>query len=400
MPDRDNSLGCAQATHKVRPEIVEQVQRYFESRDSLRRGICLLNAGCHQEAVKAFSAAKSLNPDSAGLAEYLVRAYMGCGDYTSAAEQVTEQMDRDPDDMTSRVRHALLFWKNGDCDGAIASLRQSIASAPDCAELHFQLGNLLAHLDESEEAEMRFTLTVELDPRHADAMVSLAMCHAAREQPDRALRLLQKAQSLKPQDARIGLLLGMALQATNGHASRGNALCAMPSDLEQDDRRAMQALSKIIEGDPEFLEAFTALSADQLLYGLLIETIRQAIENRPGVADLQYHLGGVLDRVGRIDEAISATEETLAINPGHIRALIRLAKLYRKTNRIAEATDQLNIAIRLGARYADVYMLLGCLYRDSGRSDDAREAYRQALGINENYSEVRVALEALSGPPC
>ena len=390
--------GGGDATGTTRPTVVEQVKRYFESRDLLRRGLCLMNAGCYQEAVTTLSAAMRLNPDSASLPECLARAYIGCADYQAAAQQVAKLLQRDPDDITSRVRHATLLWKSGDTDGAIASLRASIRAVPDCAELHYQLGNLLAETGENEEAETRFTLAVDLDSRHADALVNLAMCQAARGQSRRALRLLLKAQSIKPQDARIGMLLGLACQATDQQdRPRSNGL-AMPAP--ESGARATDALGKIVEQDPEFVDAFTGLPPGDVegeVYGMLAEALGKAIARNPKVADLHFHNGTVLERLDRIDDAIAATEQAVQLDPGHVRALIQLAKFYRRTGRIREAAERLEQILRLGVRYADVFALLGSLYRDTGRVDRARRAYQEALAINENFHEAREALAALVG---
>jgi tetratricopeptide (TPR) repeat protein len=391
--------GGAGAMDTMRPTVVEQVKRYFESRDLLRRGLCLLNAGCYPEAVKTFSAALKLNPDSAGLPECLARAYIGCADYGAAAEQIAKVLERDPDDITSRVRHALLLWRSGDRNGAIASLRKSIRSAPDCAELHYQLGNLLAEAGDNEEAEMRFTLAVDLDSRHSDALVNLAMCHAARGGTARALRLLFKAQSVRPDDARIGMLLGMACQSADQDAHpRSNGL-TMPA-VESGNDRAAEALREIVEHDPEIVDAFTGLPKQDVgveVFQLLAGAIAQVITRRPNVADLHFHQGAVLDRLDRVAEAIASTERAVQLDPSHVRALIQLAKLYRRAGRVCEAVEPLERVLRLGVRYADVLALLGSLYRDTGRVDRARRAYTEALAINEDYHEAREALAALVG---
>jgi Flp pilus assembly protein TadD len=391
--------GCGGSTSTMRPTVVEQVKRYFESRDLLRRGLCLLNAGCHKEAVTTFSAALKLNPDSASLPECLARAYIGCSDYGAAAEQIAKVLERDPDDITSRVRHAMLLWKGGDRAGAIASLRKSTRSVPDCAELHYQLGNLLAEAGDDEEAEMRYTLAVDLDPRHSDALVNLAMCQAARGRGARALRLLFKAQSAKPDDARIGMLLGLACQAADqGARPHSNGLTMPGAEAGRD--RASEALREIVEHDPEIVDAFTGLPKQDVgieVYQLLEGALARVIARRPNVADLHFHHGAVLERLDRVRDAIVATERTVQLEPGHVRGLIQLASLYRKSGRTHEAIEALERVLQLGVRYADVFALLGSLYRDTGRVESARHAYVEALAINGDFREAREALAALVG---
>ena len=379
------------------PGALEKVRRYYESRDYVRRGICLLNARCYEEAVEAFSAGLKLHPGSANLSEYLARSYIGCGDYRAAAEQMSELADHDPQDATSRIRQAMLLWKNGEPKGAIASLRSAIGADPECAELHFQLGVLLGSMDEPREAEMRFTAALSIDGRHVEAMVSLAMCHGAREEPGRAAAYLRQAQSLQPHNARIGLLLAHASRAANDAGATGAAV--MPP-AEPDKAEEVAALSDIIQQDPEFLDTFLDLAPGELdtneeFYQLLARTVDHAVKHQPDRAELRYHYARVLDRLGRPEDAIESVECALTIRPGYIRALIESAKLYHKTHRLADATDRLEETVRRGAEYADVYLLLGDVYRDRGQADRARKAYRQALSINEDYVEAQTALEEL-----
>ncbi|NOS99388.1 MAG: tetratricopeptide repeat protein [Phycisphaerales bacterium] len=379
--------------------LIDGVRRYFKARDHQRRGICLLNAGVFNQAALEFSAAMNENPDSNSLPDYLVRAYIAQRKWKDAADVERDRIDGDGDDVAARIRHALLLWKNGDAESAVASLRTSVAECPNCAELHFQLGNLLADIQDLDEAELRYTAAVDLDGRHADAMVNLAMCLAAKQDSARALRLLQRAQSVRPRDARIGFLLGMACQATQDGRACSNTPLEMPADDDTNDESAVGRLAEIFENDPEFVEAFGGLTdadVDDQLYHVLAATLRRAIIRRPASGELNYHLAWVSHRMGRNADAVAAAERCVEIDPGHVRAWIHLGRLYHFAGRSNDAVDSLERTIALGARYADVYMLLGSIYRETGRTGQARHAYQQALRINDGYHAARTALESLA----
>lgn len=379
-------------------KLVDSVRRYFKARDHQRRGICLLNAGVFNQAALEFSAAMNENPDSASLADYLVRAYAAQGKWKEAADVQCDSSTRDENDLAARIRHALLLWKSGDTPNAILSLRKSIAECPDCAELHFQLGNLLAERRDVDEAELRYTTAVDLDDRHVDAMVQLALCLAAKQDSSRALRLLQRAQATRPRDARIGFLLGMACQAAHDGRACAHSPLPMPAD-DATDESAVGRLADVLANDPEFADAFGGLTdadVDDQLYRVLSATLRRAIARRSDSAELNYHLAWVLQRLGANDEAVAAAERCVEIDPGHVRAWIQLGRLYHFAGRHEQAIDCLERTVALGARYADVFMLLGSLYRESGSTDRARDAYQQALRINDEFHAARTALESLT----
>lgn len=375
------------------------VARYFEARDHLRRGICLLNAGCYEQAADLFTRAGRLNPDSLSLPHYVVRCLAAQGQYRAAADYLDQVLPREPDDLTAHIRHALLNWKAGNARAAVASLRASIAGHPDCAELHFQLGTLLAALQENDEAELRFTTALAIDARHVEAMVSLAMCFGAKQDPARAVALLQKAQSLRPGDARVGLLLTQAAQAARYHSAPvHNAPVLPPATDACDDERAREAVVQMFVEEPELVEAFLETSAtplDDELSHLLQETLHHAIQRSPQAADLHYRRGRVLKRVDKTAEAITSVEHAVRLDAGHRPARIELAKLYRLARRPADALRCLQEVIQSGVEYADVYLLLGDVYRETGQTAQAREAYGRSLNINRDFAAAREALAAL-----
>ncbi len=381
-----------------RRQVVESVRCYFMARDHLRRGICLLNAGRFDSAAARFSSAMRLNAHVGGLRQYLAQCHIARNDLAAAADEMAGIIEQDPDDVTARIRHAMLLWKRGDSGPAISSLRESLAYAPDCAEFHFQLGTLVAANGAHEEAELRFIQAVALDAKHAEAMVSLAMCYAARNDASCALSLLIRAQALRPNDARIGHLLSIACQAAHVENASDRVAAAMPGSGDYDDEHAVEELSRIIDADPEFIDAFIELppsEVDEELHNLLQVAVDRAIARSPQCADLHYQHGRLLDHTGQADDAIKSIERALAIAPRSIHAMIQLARLYQKTDRSADATRRLEEALQLGVQYPDVYVLLGHLYRDAGRNGPARDAYRRAIRLNQGYEAAKDALEAL-----
>jgi tetratricopeptide (TPR) repeat protein len=193
------------------------------------------------------------------------------------------------------------------------------------------------------------------------------------------------------------MLLTLAVKAVQESGGSGSILAEMPSPY--DDEAAIDALSRVIESEPDFVDAFLSLplgKVEKEIFGLLAATLHRALQRQPEHADLYYHCGRVLERLGRSADAIAATEQAVRLDPKFIDALIHLATLYHKTDRLDDAMTRLERTIELGAEYPDVYLLLGHLHRDTGRLDRARWAYRKALGINKQYTAARDALDALT----
>ncbi len=373
---------------------------YFASKNHLRKGICLLNAGAYEQAVTELSAATKLNPDNKNLSGYLVSALVGSNDLRHAASITAQYLDQNPNDVDAIIRLALVRFKAGKHDEAIRTLRNGVRDNADSAELHFQLGTMLSAIDQNEEAELRFTQALAIQKDHADALVSQAMCRGVAGDMAGALRSLEKAQKARPTDANIALLLTHAARANSTESKGAGVWAEMPAEDESQANAAdLDTLSKLIEEDPEFAEAFFDIDDDDVnenVYQMLVAVLMQAVQRSPHRARLHYLCGAALARLNRSDDAIAAIEQAITINPKYVKAMILLAKLYECSDRPLDAASRLEQTILLGAEYADTYYLLGNLYCDTGQIERARWAYKQALRINSDYEAAQKALDTLA----
>lgn len=397
------AVAVAVAEPQGRLELLDSLKRCYQGQQHLRRGVCLLNAGQYDQAASAFAAAEVANPGGRSLPSLMAACHVGKGDFARAAGALAGTVASAPDEVTARVRQALLFWRADRRSEAVESLRDGLKLNPDSAELHFQLGNMLAALDQTDEAELRFTQAVAIDRNHAEALLALGLCAATRQQPAEAKRYLERAQRRRPHDGRIGLLLSQAAKALADQGQPMQLEAEMPPDKPPQDEQALEQLSRIIEAEPEFVDAFLELpSADQAsemdreVYAVLAETLNLALDRSPKLPALHCAAGRLFDHLGRSEEAVAATERAVDLDPGYAQALLQLARLYQQTDRHQDALVRLEQALRAGARYADVYYMLGNLYRRNGWLEQARWAYVQALELNDDYEAARRALATLA----
>ncbi|MBN1514355.1 MAG: tetratricopeptide repeat protein [Phycisphaerae bacterium] len=398
MPHNGEHHHAAKTPAGSAAELVAAVRRFFEQRHRLRQAVILLNNGRHGEAAECFAALSRACPDRPSLSACLAASLHGAGRHAEAVEASADALPARQDDDETCVRYAWALWNAGRRDAALSTLRERLLQRPDRAELHYQMATLLASADSPDEAELHFRRAVVLDENHVDALVGLALCEGVRRRTSNALRHLTRAQRLRPSDARTNLLLSLAAQAAEQMGLADPVQAALP-DVGPSEAEAVEQLSRVIEAEPDFVDAFLSLPPDDLdadVFGLLAETLSLTLRRQPEHADLYYHCGRVLERLGRRREAIEATEQAVRADPGCVRALIQLGTLYGQTNRLDDAAGRLEEAIARGAAYPDVYLLLGHQYRRSGRTDRARWAYGQALHLNSQFAAAREALASLA----
>lgn len=379
-----------------RENLLRTLRSHYASERDMRRGICLLNAGEFELAAEAFRRATA-EGNSDSLARLLAACAVGQGDMDGAVDQLTALCEQSEVGGADVIRLAYALWSAGRPQDGIRALREALRGRTEDAELHFHLGVLLASTGELEEAELRFTTVESIDRHHVEGLVQLALCCAARHAAAEALGYLQRALARRPGDARIGLLTAQAAQAVRQQGHSPVLRPVVPEHEVVDD--GVTQLAHAIMADPDFVDAFLSLPADEVepdTYALLLRTIELALEREPEQAELHFHCGQLLARLGRRDDAILRNEKALRLRPKFTRALVELARLYQLTDRNDDALTRLREAIVAGAEYADVYYMLGNVHRGRGEIDAAREAYRHALKINGRYRDARVALESLA----
>ncbi|MCB9851224.1 MAG: tetratricopeptide repeat protein [Phycisphaerales bacterium] len=397
---RGNALTIPPPTGQLRRgDAADLVRRYYQSQRRLRKGLCLLNAGVFEAAVLELADASRINPSSADLSTQLVSALAGAGRFADASEIAADYSTRRPTDIEGIIRLALTQWKANATTDAVSTLRSAVADNIDNAELHFQLGTMLMALDQDDEAHLRFVQAVAIDKQHADALNALGLSFAARGDINEALRHLQRAQRCRPHDANIAMMLARAAKAARDAGIDVTLSVDMPDSEQIATAGAIEHLGKLIERDPDFIDACLGLDpaeVDDTAFELFAKTLHHAIERNPHRAALRVQRSRVLERLGRCDEAIAEAEHALSIDPRYVNALILLAELYRQTDRFADARHRLEEAVLKGAEYADLYYLLGNLYRDDGELRRARWAYEKALRINGGFVAAKEALAALA----
>ena len=379
-------------------ESLALLSRFYLGQAHYRLAIRWFSEQRFSEAACHFQVAARMNTSGGGFARFLAACYIGTRQFHLAARELESMLRREPENVELRIRLALAQYRQGDPIEAMAALREGLCRQPHEAQLHYQLGVMLAAEEDFTEAERSFEMAVVCDPSHAGAYERLAQICSVHGRHARALEYLEKAHELEPLNARLALQLSLLGESQIKTGRRTELAWQVAADAPESDESALDQLGQAIVDEPDFVEAFLSLpesEVDQEVFSTLAATLERALQNRPEYADLHYHCGAVYRRLGRRHDAIEHTERAVQINPKYANALIQLADLYGQTDQWARGVERLEQAIRAGADDPDVHCLIGRLCQAGGQLDRARQAYKRALDLNENYSVAKEALEAL-----
>ena len=103
-------------------------------------------------------------------------------------------------------------------------------------------------------------------------------------------------------------------------------------------------------------------------------------------------LGVVLRKMGRVSEALNASQRSVVLNPEDAEAHINLGNTLRELGRLEEAEASLRAAIVLKPGFAKAHYNLGATLRVFGRLDEAEESYTQAIKLNPDYARAHSSL--------
>jgi tetratricopeptide (TPR) repeat protein len=159
---------------------------------------------------------------------------------------------------------------NGDTDAArdedpkaIAEYRLALNQRPHLPNLHYEIGRLLWKAFKTDQARAEFEEELKVNPRHAGALIAMGTICLYEHQPESAIRFLQKAAVVEPDNSDVHRFLGTAYVQMQKYPEAVKELkLAVPQD---DDGKTHYQLAKAYQGLGRKEEAATEFAASNAL---------------------------------------------------------------------------------------------------------------------------------------
>jgi tetratricopeptide (TPR) repeat protein len=259
---------------------------------------------------------------------------------------------------------------------------------------------------------------------------------------DEGLRLYEGLQEQDPEDPRAAVGLGRALwlsgrleeslvqyekviavqqrgsaeQAVATWAAESHLRLAQSARLLGEVGNANRHLQEAVAGEPErgapvevLVEVMEAFGQTEQLV-VVLERRRACAATPAAVREAGRALGGVLERIGRADDAVSVYRSLLEGAPDDVEALVRLAEIFRREGRRTELVrpleQLLDLAIEATAASENLdaeaigLELRTLLEEIGGSSDQIESVLRKVLAAHPQSPDVLLALfELLQAQP-
>ncbi|NBC48709.1 MAG: PEP-CTERM system TPR-repeat protein PrsT [Gammaproteobacteria bacterium] len=393
-----------------------------------------LNHGELGSAIATAARVQTMAPDAVGPTLVRAVALLKAGELDAAEAAFAKVLDEQPDNIGARTGMAEARLRRGEIDQALAAFAELVADYPGDITLQLNFAAAERQAGRTFQAQQRLERIVADHPESVVPRIALAKSYLADGLPQRALEVLNDAQSTaapdfvltiaraelmadRPQDAVARLEELVASEPGSAHARlalakaherNGNAEAAEQMlgsvlQIAPDARTARysmlrlqliqpklknNALARVEDDAMRFISEQPSEPRSQVLRGLLLfrtdgrralglEVLRQVVQDQPS-GDLIALVASLHLVNGQAEDAVQLLDNYVSSHPAHTYARLRLARAQMAAGDYDAAADNLVAGIEEGARREGLALATAWTLAAAGRYDEARPYLSQA----------------------
>jgi Flp pilus assembly protein TadD len=285
-------------------------------------------------------------------------------------------------DMYKEIDRVAELENQGHMDAAIVGWKELLATNPDDARIHNNLGTALTRAGRPAEAIPEFEKALELDPEFLKVYFNLGRALLLAGRSDSAILAFERGLQYDSESADLHYHLGLALASKN-RIDEAKTEFDRSLQINPNDARAHFALGVALayKGDGD----------------AAIKEYREALRLNPQNELTHVNLGAALREKDDLDGAIAEYREALRLDPKdeitHVNLGLALGNKGDWDGAISEERE----ALRLDPKDETVHVYLGAMLGQKGDRDGAIAEYRKALRLDPGnhlaHYDLGVALE-------
>ena len=335
----------------------------YDSRHERDRAIAVLNKYL-----------QNVNPRSHDARHQLVRLYVDAKDYQGAMKVLEELIKEDPSDLDAQLRMALIYGELKEYPKAIELLTQILKARPAELKVRDYLGYIYEEAKDTQKAMDTYTFNVQLEPTFFEGQFHLGvLCYRLKKFPE-ATEHLGRAIALNPKQPEAYIVLGLAY-------------------LQQEQfEKSVDVFQEGIRHNPRNADLYfnVGTAYDKLnRFDDVVRAMETAIKLDPHHADALNYLGySYAERGIKIEQALSLTQQAVALKPDNGYYVDSLGWAFFKSGLLTEALTEIKRAVALVGDDPVIYEHLGDIYAKQQKLSDAREAWLHALELDPSNTKL------------
>lgn len=287
----------------------------------------------------------------------------------------------------------------------------------DAAELHLEFGDVLWAQARRDEAGTEYRTAVGLEPELGSRFTDPVRdgFFAARVSEPEARDLLEKALTIRPDDASVHELYG-DVEAATSHPAEALASYRRATELDPQRTQVWVRIGDLLLADhalneardayarasslsPNLPEEWSRASAAELgseRYAAALNGYGRCLLLAPDDPSLRYGRARALEGLGRTDQAVAAYEELDALHSDYSDTLNRLAGLYRALDDPERSLAVLDRIVSLRPDDVPALRERASLLRELGKNQEATDAFRRLTAAAPDDVDTFAALAELT----
>ncbi|MGL1891526.1 MAG: tetratricopeptide repeat protein [Spirochaetaceae bacterium] len=257
----------------------------------------------YDRALELFIKAKSLDESSVKFQMGVALAYFNLEDYSESIEIYESILSLDKSKSEVYYNLSLARAKISDYDSALTDITKAIEIDPELAKYHYTKGEISEALGDENSAAGHYLNAVKLDNYYYKPMLNLGNIYDRVGRFEDAIKLLQFALKLKPNDPNIKFSLGAAYLHNKDYAE---SLIL----LEEAHINDKESAFKLYNLSLAYTEVGESIKAE--------DGFKRVIELDNNFIDAYYYLGELLFSIDKKDESRTYFQKVLELNPDYI----------------------------------------------------------------------------------
>lgn len=259
---------------------------------------------------------KEGHQDDTYIFEALIIGCLETNNFFEANRWVTIWMEQHPQDWLARFWLGMVLESAGEYELAVNEYRQALEMNPEGAGLHFQLAEMLARPNPTEEAMQHYEAALAADANNTAALFGLARCQHSFAIKQATRATLDRLIELDPQNVPAYCLYGQ-IEQEEGQQEKALEWLQKAHAIDPNHLVTNKNLSLVFNRLGRFEEAKVAERRSQELEKQLarLEEINRELLERPKDVNLRSEAGNILYQRGDYDKALRWFVSAFLIDP-------------------------------------------------------------------------------------